>query len=282
MASSGHWLDALEELWRENGCVPLPTSDHVVPDPLAEVATVFALLTREEARFCGTSSMRRPGRSRGHWQATGNSSREPCYQVLLHPGSLNAQESVSRSLSTLQLDLASHDLALVASEWSARALRIESIGWTIRMNGLDVGRIGYLRRLAGIALDPLPLELRLYLEPLARLAGEGDSGNLHLGLLGSNYVRWRSLEERQSREYEGGFVAIPKLVREAEDCWAEAKSCIEASLPIPAWRLLTRSQLAVALMAERFALSEQETELWSTRLGEAAEQCARLLTEAST
>lgn len=167
------------------------------------------------------------------------------------------------------------------AEWVLESLRIESVGWTIRVDGHTVGRIGYLRELAGVVLDPLPLELRLHLEPLAGLAGPEGSEESATEGEGFDYARWRSLEEFQASTYENQFVESPALVREAEESWAGAKRCIENALMVPAWEHLTRTQLAVALLLERGELSRAEVGTWTRRVGRAAEQCARALTERS-
>jgi len=260
-------LRRLVDFWTGEGCLLLPSCDFEIPSGTLHPSTFFRLLTPEPWRAVYLQPVRRPldCRLARHPYRLG---RHLQLTVVLQGPPADPHVLYRRSLEAAGLELSEHDLRLVDQLWRSEPLGARGAGWRITLDGVGIGRLTYLRRVAGRDLEPPAVEVCYGLERLAlRLAGA--RGVFELGWTdgGPDYRRLRRRDEEELGRYVFEVADAGDLRRRIEGLVTEAARCLEADLARPAYELAVKSLLGIEVLEARGELTARERETWIEGVG---------------
>src|SRR5690348_9882541 len=156
-------LLALTGYWTERGAMVVQPFNTEVGAGTHNPATILRVLGPEPWRVAYVEPSVRPDDARyGE-----NPNRIQChtqYQVILKPEPGDAQERYLRSLETLGIDVAAHDVRFVEDNWASPALGAWGLGWEVWLDGLEITQFTYFQQAGGLNLDPVSVEITYGIE----------------------------------------------------------------------------------------------------------------------
>jgi len=97
------------------------------------------------------------------------------FQVIIKPPLEDIKEVYLESLKSLGLRLQSHEIKFIEDNWETAVLGAQGVGWEVRLDGLEITQFTYFQLAAGIALDPVSVEITYGLERLSMFLQEKEN-----------------------------------------------------------------------------------------------------------
>ena len=148
----------LQAYWADYGCVILQPYDLEMGAGTFHPATTLRALGPKAWNAAYVQPSRRP--------ADGRYGENPTrlqhyyqFQVILKPSPADVQELYLRSLYTLGIDPALHDIRFVEDDWESPTLGAWGLGWEVWCDGMEVSQFTYFQQVGGIDCDPVAAEL---------------------------------------------------------------------------------------------------------------------------
>ena len=201
------------------------------------------------------------------------------YQVILKPDPGNPQELYLGSLEAIGIDMREHDVRFVEDNWESPALGAWGLGWEVWLDGQEISQYTYFQQAGGLNLDPVAVELTYGLERIVmylqkvRSVWEIDWDGVHT--YGDVYVR----PEVEHCIYNFELADVERLTQIYSLYEAEAKSCMERGLVIPAYDYILRCSHTFNILDARGAVGVTERASYFGRMRDLTRQVARLYVE---
>lgn len=201
------------------------------------------------------------------------------FQVLIKPSPSNIQELYLDSLSTLGIDRTKHDIRFIEDNWESPTLGAWGLGWEVWLDGMEVTQFTYFQQVGGLPCEPVAVEITYGVERLAMYIQEVES---------IFDIAWNRQKESVSYadvhlqgEYEFSRyhfeVADSAMLFSAFDsAQGEAKRCLEAGLPLPAYDFVMLSSHYFNVLDARKAISVAQRQNYILKIRELAKACAML------
>ena len=224
----------LSGFWQEHGCIQLPPIDVEVGTGTMVPEAFLRLLGPEPWRGAHLQATRRPWDGR-YGRSDLRLGKHFQYQVLLKPPPREVQALYLRSLKAVDLDIGQHDIQFLDEDWRVEALGVHGVGWSVRLDGIEVSHLVYLQHAGGVDLDPVTLEVTYGLERLGIVQqGTGSIDRLAWGGDGVDYGEVRQEEEEEFSRYYYEVADVVALRERFEGFQREAQRCLDAGLVLPA------------------------------------------------
>jgi glycyl-tRNA synthetase alpha chain len=272
-ASFQAMISALQAFWEEQGCVIVQPYHTELGAGTSNPATLLRVLGGEPWRAAYVEPSIRPDdgryaenpyRFQEHYQ----------YQVILKPAPDDVQEVYLDSLRAIGIPIEQHDVRFVEDNWESPSLGAWGLGWEVWMDGMEITQFTYFQQAGGIELDPVSAEITYGLERLAmHLQGVRRAHDMEWGA-GVTWAAVREAGERQFSAYNYELADTAMLARHFDDHEAEARRCIEAGLPLPAYDHVLKCSHAFNLLDARGAISVSERQRFIGRVRNLARACA--------
>lgn len=253
MASLQQLLSSLTEFWNGRGCVQLPPLDVEVAAGIL-APDVFLRLAGDR-RWWGAQFLaaQRPWDGRGGENAL-RLVRRHLYQVLLKPPPDDTQDLLLTSLAAIGIRLNVHDVRFCDVESRIRLLDVRGVGWSVRMDGIEVGHVMYLKEAAGRQLEPVAADLSYDLDRLALLQqGANTLAAVEWGS-GLSYSDVCGEAEGELYRYYYEVAEVETLLSQMERLESEARACLDQDLVRPAYHSVLRAFHVLKVLNERGAL----------------------------
>jgi glycyl-tRNA synthetase alpha chain len=265
----------LQEYWAAQGCVILQPYDAEAGAATFGPATFLKVLGPDPWRCAHVQPCRRPTDGR-YGENPFRFQRYYQFQVVIKPAPENSQELYLGSLEALGIDLRKHDLRFEEDDWESPTLGAAGLGWQVALDGMEVTQYTYFQQVAGIALDPVTLELTYGLERIAMYLQGVDSA---FDLEWVKGTTWGDVSRRTEREFSAyNFEATDPatLKQHFED---HAKTCLDLCrrdppLPLPAYDHCIHASHAFNLLDARGAIGVNQRAQYIGRVRELAKACA--------
>jgi len=273
-------IAALADYWRKEGCVLVQPYDVEKGAGTFNPATFFGSLTAKPASVAYVEPSRRPTDGR-YGDNPNRLSKFHQYQVLLKPASADVQRIYLRSLKSIGLDPAKHDVRWIEDDWESPTLGAGGVGWEVRVDGMEITQFTYFQIMAGFQLEPIPVEITYGLERIAMYIqnksnvydidwnGKTTYGELHLE------------QEKQFSRYNFEETNPEKLRRFFSEYEEEARSLAGKGLYLPAYDAVMRCSHYFNLLDARGAVSVTERTKFIGRVRGIAKLCAAAYVRAS-
>ena len=283
MRSFSDILLALQEFWKKQGCLIVQPYDIPAGAGTFHPFTLLRSLDSKPWSVAYVAPSRRPtdGRYGENPNRLGSYYQ---FQILIKPNPSNIQARYLRSLEALGLELHKHDVRFVEDNWESPTLGAWGLGWEVWLDGMEVTQFTYFQQVGGLPCEPVAVEITYGVERLAMyiqgvenvfdiLWGEDSQGR-------SVYYRDVHKEgEYEFSKYHFEVADAQKLFRFFEHSKDEARACLEAQLPLPAYDYTMLASHFFNILDARKAISVAQRQNYILQIRELAKGCALLYKE---
>jgi glycyl-tRNA synthetase alpha chain len=269
----------LQNFWAERGCMIEQPLDIEVGAGTMHPATFLRVLGPEPWNVAYVQPSRRPADGR-YGDNPFRLGKHYQFQVVLKPSPIDVQELYLDSLRAIGLDLTRHDIRFEEDNWESPTLGAWGVGWQILLDGMEVTQFTYFQQAGGIDLAPVAAELTYGLERLTMfLARQASVFDIEWGA-GFGYGAVRKQDEYEFSKYyfELADIGLHWTLLDAYE--GEARRCLEAKLPLPAYECTLKCSHIFNTLDARGAVSVTERVGVIKRVRDLAVSCAEQFLEA--
>jgi glycyl-tRNA synthetase len=271
-------LTTLQAFWAEHGCVLWQPYNQQVGAGTMNPATFLRVLGPEPWRVAYLEPSVRPADAR-YGENPNRMGQHYQLQVILKPDPGNPQELYLRSLQSVGIDPARHDLRFVEDNWEAPALGAWGVGWEVWLDGQEITQFTYFQQAGGLPLDPVSVEITYGLERiLMALRGARHFGDIPWNSMFSYGDLNLQAEKEQSR-YFFEVADISLLKRLFDQFEGEARAALSAGLVLPAYDYLLKCSHTFNLLDSRGAVGVTERAALFNRMRDLARRTAQAYLE---
>jgi glycyl-tRNA synthetase len=268
----------LDRYWADHRCLIWQPYSEKLPAGTANPATTLRVLGPEPWNVGYVEPSYRPDDGR-YAENPNRMQMHIQYQVILKPDPGNPQELYLGSLEAIGIDMREHDVRFVEDNWESQVLGAWGLGWEVWLDGQEISQYTYFQQAGGLNLDPVAVELTYGMERIVmylqnvRSVWEIDWDGVHT--YGDIYMR----PEIEHCVYNFELADIEYLTQMYNMYEAEAKSCIERGLVIPAYDYIQRCSHAFNILDARGAIGVTERASYFARMRDLSRQVASLYVE---
>lgn len=279
MQSFSDILLALQDFWKRQGCVILQPYDIPAGAGTFHPATLLRSLDSKPWSVAYVAPSRRPtdGRYGENPNRLGSYYQ---FQVLIKPSPNNIQELYLDSLSTLGIDRTKHDIRFIEDNWESPTLGAWGLGWEVWLDGMEVTQFTYFQQVGGLPCEPVAVEITYGVERLAMYIQEVESiFDIAWNYEGASYADVHLQGEYEFSRYHFEVADSAMLLGAFDSAQGEAKRCLEAKLPLPAYDFVMLSSHYFNILDARKAISVAQRQNYILKIRELAKACATLYKE---
>lgn len=279
MQSFSDILLALQDFWKRQGCVILQPYDIPAGAGTFHPATLLRSLDSKPWSVAYVAPSRRPtdGRYGENPNRLGSYYQ---FQVLIKPSPNNIQELYLDSLSTLGIDRTKHDIRFIEDNWESPTLGAWGLGWEVWLDGMEVTQFTYFQQVGGLPCEPVAVEITYGVERLAMYIQEVESiFDIAWNYEGASYADVHLQGEYEFSRYHFEVADSAMLFSSFDSAQGEAKRCLEAKLPLPAYDFVMLSSHYFNILDARKAISVAQRQNYILKIRELAKACATLYKE---
>ncbi|CBG39533.1 glycine--tRNA ligase subunit alpha [Helicobacter mustelae] len=273
----------LQEFWKEQGCIIVQPYDIPAGAGTFHPATLLRSLDTKPWSVAYVAPSRRPtdGRYGENPNRLGSYYQ---FQVLIKPSPDNIQEIYLKSLEVLGLDLKKHDIRFVEDNWESPTLGAWGLGWEVWLDGMEITQFTYFQQVGGVACDPVAIEITYGVERLVTYIQQVESlleiewgeNTLQEKV---NYADVHLESEYQFSKYHFEIADTKMLWELFSSVQNEARRCLDAELPLPAYDLVMMSSHFFNILDARKAISVSQRQEFILKIRELSKKCALLYKE---
>ena len=271
-------ISRLEGYWKKVGCVILPPLDMEVGAGTLSPYTFLKVLGKKPWRVAYVQPSRRPADGR-YGENPNRLYMHHQFQVIIKPPLEDIKEVYLESLKSLGLRLSKHEIKFIEDNWETAVLGAQGVGWEVRLDGLEITQFTYFQLAAGIALDPVSVEITYGLERLSMFLQEKENvfdidwnENVTYGSL-------RKVEEKEECIYAFDESDTDLLLRLFNDYEAEGKRILSKHILTPGYEFLLKCSHLFNLLDARGVISPTERVNMIGRMRTLAEISAQIVLE---
>ncbi len=268
----------LSKYWSDYGCIIQQPYDIEKGASTMNPATFLRALGPEPYSTAMVEPCRRPTDARygenpnrlGHYFQ---------YQVILKPSPENAQDIYLKSLEAMGIDLSKHDVRFVEDNWESPTLGAAGVGWEVWLDGMEITQFTYFQQVGGLEVKPVALELTYGLERIAMYLQNVDSV---FDVMWNNELKYGDIylqNEIEQSKYNFEFSSSERLFKMFDLEEAEAYSCIENDIVLPAYDWALKCSHTFNLLDARGVISKDERINYINRVRKMAAAVAKKYVE---
>jgi len=263
----------LQDFWAERGCLIWQPYSEKVGAGTMNPATVLRVLGPEPWNVAYVEPSYRPDDGR-YGDNPNRMQMHTQFQVILKPDPGNPQEQYLESLYAIGIEHEKHDIRFVEDNWESPALGAWGLGWEIWLDGLEITQFTYFQQAGGYALDPVSVEITYGLERIVmflqdvRAVWDIDWDGTR------TYGDVLLQPEIEHCRYDFELADVDRLTQMYDLFEAEAKSCLEGGLIIPAHDYILRCSHTFNVLDSRGAIGVTERATYFRRMRDLARQVA--------
>lgn len=266
-------IHRLQIYWAEQGCVIQQPYDTEVGAGTMHPDTFLRVLGEEPWNVAFVQPSRRPADAR-YGENPFRLGKHYQLQVILKPAPEDVQQVYVRSLETIGIDLALHDLRFEEDNWEAPTLGAWGLGWQVMLDGMEITQFTYFQQVGGRDLTPISAEITYGLERIAMFLGRHRSVYDVEWVRGVDYGQVRHRDEVESSHYYFEIADVDFLSSQFEGYEREAERCLKAGQVIPAYECALKCSHLFNVLDARAAVSATERVVLIKRVRDLAVACA--------
>jgi glycyl-tRNA synthetase len=263
----------LQEFWAERDCLIWQPYSEKVGAGTMNPATVLRVLGPEPWNVGYVEPSYRPDDGR-FGDNPNRMQMHTQFQVILKPDPGDPQEQYLESLYALGIRREEHDIRFVEDNWESPALGAWGLGWEVWLDGLEITQFTYFQQAGGFALDPVSVEITYGLERIVmflqdvRAVWDIDWDGTH------TYGDVLLQPEIEHCRYDFELADVERLAQMYDLYEAEARSCLDAELVIPAHDYVLRCSHTFNILDARGAIGVTERATYFRRMRDLAREVA--------
>ena len=247
----------LQIYWAEYGCTLWQPYSEKVGAGTMNPATILQVLGPEPWNVAYVEPSYRPDDGR-FGENPNRMQMHTQFQVILKPDPGNPQELYLGSLEAIGIDRREHDLRFVEDNWQSPVVGAWGLGWEVWMDGQEISQYTYFQQAGGFALEPVSVELTYGLERIVMFL-QGVRSVWEIDWDGTNtYGDILLRPEVEHCTYDFQVADVERLMEMYELYEAEAQTCLEEGLIVPAYDNILRCSHTFNLLDSRGAIGVTE------------------------
>ncbi len=263
------FIRTLDSFWADQGCVLTAPLDLEVGAGTFHPATFLRSIGPEPWNAAYIQPCRRPTDGR-YGENPNRLQHYYQYQVVMKPSPLNFQELYLASLDAVGIQPDIHDIRFVEDNWESPTLGAWGLGWEVWLNGMEVTQFTYFQQAGGLECKPVMGEITYGLERLAMYLQGVESVFDLVWTDGPNGpVTYREVfhqNEVEQSAYNFEHADTASLFAWFDTCESQARSLVEAGLPLPAYDQVLKASHTFNLLDARQAISVTERQRYILRV----------------
>ncbi len=263
------FIRTLDSFWADQGCVLTAPLDLEVGAGTFHPATFLRSIGPEPWNAAYIQPCRRPTDGR-YGENPNRLQHYYQYQVVMKPSPLNFQELYLASLDAVGIQPDIHDIRFVEDNWESPTLGAWGLGWEVWLNGMEVTQFTYFQQAGGLECKPVMGEITYGLERLAMYLQGVESVFDLVWTDGPNGpVTYREVfhqNEVEQSAYNFEHADTASLFAWFDTCESQARSLVEAGLPLPAYDQVLKASHSFNLLDARQAISVTERQRYILRV----------------
>ena len=263
------FIRTLDSFWADQGCVLTAPLDLEVGAGTFHPATFLRSIGPEPWNAAYIQPCRRPTDGR-YGENPNRLQHYYQYQVVMKPSPLNFQELYLASLDAVGIQPDIHDIRIVEDNWESPTLGAWGLGWEVWLNGMEVTQFTYFQQAGGLECKPVMGEITYGLERLAMYLQGVESVFDLVWTDGPNGpVTYREVfhqNEVEQSAYNFEHADTASLFAWFDTCESQARSLVEAGLPLPAYDQVLKASHTFNLLDARQAISVTERQRYILRV----------------
>ena len=269
----------LQQFWAKEGCNILQPYDIPSGAGTFHPATTLRCLDSDDWACAYVAPSRRPtdGRYGENPNRLGSYYQ---FQVIIQPSPENIQELYLKSLEFLGLNIKEHDIRFVEDNWESPTLGAWGLGWEVWLDGMEVTQFTYFQQIGGIPCQNVPVEITYGTERLAMYLQDVDNiFDIVWNKYNDKITTYKDVHFRGEKEFSkyNFEIANTKMIfSHFEDAFNECKSCIEASIALPAYDQMLFASYLFNILDARKAISVTQRQNYILKIRELSSACAKL------
>jgi glycyl-tRNA synthetase alpha chain len=271
-------IAALQGFWEEQGCAVMQPYHTEVGAGTSNPATFLRVLGSRPWRTAYVEPSIRPTDGR-YGENPFRFQQFYQYQVVLKPSPPDVQDVYLASLEALGIATREHDVRFVEDNWENPSLGAWGLGWEVWLDGMEITQFTYFQQAGGLECDPVSAEITYGLERIAMyLQGVRRAHDMEWAP-GLTWADVYLANERQFSAYNYEVADTELLGRRFDEDEAEARRCLEAGLPLPAYDYVLKCSHAFNLLDARRAVAVTDRAAYILRMRRLAEAVAKAYVE---
>ena len=263
----------LQRYWAGQGCVLVQPYDMEMGAGTFHPATTLRSLGPAPWKAAYVQPSRRPTDGR-YGDNPNRMQRFYQFQVILKPSPDDFQELYLKSLYTLGIDPALHDLRFIEDDWESPTLGAWGLGWEVWCDGMEVSQFTYFQQVGGFDCNPVSGELTYGLERLAMyIQGVENVYDLDWNGAGVTYGDVYKQSEVEFSAYNFEHANTDVLQRHFIDAETECANLLEHQLALPAYDQCMKASHLFNLLDARGVISVTERAAYIGRVRALAKGC---------
>jgi glycyl-tRNA synthetase alpha chain len=247
----------LNTFWDRQGCALLQPYDMEVGAGTFHTATFLRAIGPEPWNAAYVQPSRRPKDGR-YGDNPNRLQHYYQYQVVLKPSPDDIQDRYLKSLTSVGVDPAEHDIRFVEDDWESPTLGAWGLGWEVWLDGMEVTQFTYFQEVGGLACKPVLGEITYGLERLAMYLQGKESVFDLVWTPGVTYRDVYHQNEVEQSKYNFELSNTDMLFRHFGEYEAEAKRLIDAQCVLPGYEMVMKASHTFNLLDARGAISVTE------------------------
>ena len=247
----------LNTFWDRQGCALLQPYDMEVGAGTFHTATFLRAIGPEAWNAAYVQPSRRPKDGR-YGDNPNRLQHYYQYQVVLKPSPDDIQDRYLKSLTSVGVDPAEHDIRFVEDDWESPTLGAWGLGWEVWLDGMEVTQFTYFQEVGGLACKPVLGEITYGLERLAMYLQGKESVFDLVWTPGVTYRDVYHQNEVEQSKYNFELSNTDMLFRHFGEYEAEAKRLIDAQCVLPGYEMVMKASHTFNLLDARGAISVTE------------------------
>lgn len=262
---------ALKSFWSSQGCIIYEPYDVEKGAGTMNPATFLRTLGPEPWHVAYVEPSRRPADGR-YGDNPNRLYQHHQFQVICKPSPDNIQELYLKSLETLGINPAEHDIRFVEDNWESPTLGAWGLGWEVWLDGMEVTQFTYFQQVGGLECKPVTGEITYGLERLAMYIQGVDSvydlvwSDGPLGKTTYGDVFHQNEVEQSTYNFEYADVDFLFTCFEQYEKEAQQLLALETPLPLPAYERILKAAHSFNLLDARKAISVTERQRYILRI----------------
>ena len=199
--------------------------------------------------------------------------------MLIKPSPSNIQDLYLQSLAALGLDISKHDIRFVEDNWESPTLGALGLGWDVWLDGMEITQFTYFQQVGGLACDSVSVEITYGVERLAMYIQGVES---LFDIKWNDSMRYADVHlqgEYEFSKYNFEVADTAFLFASFEAAQNEARRCLDAQIPLPAYDYTMLSSHFFNVLDARKAISVSQRQEYILKIRELAKGCALLYKE---
>ena len=269
----------IQNFWSKKGCLILQPYDLEVGAGTFHPATTLRSLGPKPWKAAYVQPSRRP--TDGRYGDNPNRLQHYYqFQVLIKPSPKDIKRLYLRSLLSIGINHAEHDIRFVEDDWESPTLGAAGLGWEVWCDGMEVTQFTYFQQMAGIECNPISVEITYGLERLSMFIQDKKSVfDLILNNEGVLYKDVFHQVEKEFSAYNFEHANTDNLFKIFEMLEEESKLLVEQKISLPAYDQCLKSSHVFNILDARGVISVAQRAEYIARIRDLTKQIGKIWVE---